>query len=187
MDISIRTWSKSLLENFIEYISTSVFYMMDFLYNDQSCHDFVTSFSLRAPIQNSTLSHQVALKKLLLHEIKIRLPWLKKDWYPSEMCIYATMGNKALSKWKIFQIFRAFSWGNLIDWTHWSLTSDNNNRILNTPYWGGYYPLYLVRARWPLVDWWSSPYYECVLVKDHDMVRNWYIVIYSTGSTERIR
>ena len=41
----------------------------------RGCHqNFVTSFFLKAPIQNSTLSHQEASKKLLVDEILIQLP-----------------------------------------------------------------------------------------------------------------
>ena len=36
--------------------------------------NFVTNVSLRASIRNSTLFHQEVSKKLLLHEIKLRLP-----------------------------------------------------------------------------------------------------------------
>ena len=46
----------------------------------RGCHqNFVTIFSLKAPIQYSTRSHQEASKKLLMHEIEIQMTSLPTE------------------------------------------------------------------------------------------------------------
>ena len=67
-----------------------------------------SSLFLRAPIRNSTLSHQEASKMLLVHGIKIRLPWRHfrlKRLVPNKVCIYATMGNKWLIGYFFYNIY----------------------------------------------------------------------------------